>query len=125
MGFKSLELPDCGESAVRGWILIMYAIIKTGGKQYKVKEGQILKVEKLDVSEGEKVEFDKVLTIKNSDGVQFGRPYLKDATVTAKAIENGKNKKVVVLKYKPKNRYRKKMGHRQPYTKVLIEDIKE
>lgn len=103
----------------------MYAIIKTGGKQYKVKEGQILKIEKLDADEGENVEFDKVLTIKNSDGVQFGRPFLKDASVKAKVLENDKHKKVVVLKYKPKNRYRKKMGHRQPYSKVLIEDIKD
>ncbi len=101
----------------------MYAIIKTGGKQYKVKEGQILKVEKLPLSEGENVVFDKVLTVKDSEGVKFGHPYLKDAKVSGKIIENGKNKKVIVFKYKPKTRYRKKTGHRQPYSRVLIENI--
>src|SRR6056297_3417958 len=101
----------------------MYAIIKTGRKQYKVKEGQILKIEKLHASEGENVEFDKVLTVKNNDGVKFGRPYIKDAKVKGKILENGKRKKVVVFKYKPKSRYRKKTGHRQPYSKVLIENI--
>ena len=103
----------------------MYAIIKTGGKQYKVKEGQIIKVERLQMSEGENVVFDNVLTIKDNQGVKFGRPYIKDAKVTGKILDNGKNKKVVVFKYKPKNRYRKKTGHRQPYSKVLIENIEE
>jgi large subunit ribosomal protein L21 len=101
----------------------MYAIIKTGGKQYKVKEGQMIKVEKLDVEEGDQVTFDKVLQYSGEEGYQFGKPYLEDATVSGKVLEQGKNKKVVVLKYKPKRRYYKKTGHRQPYTKVLIENI--
>jgi|SRR6056297_2385921 large subunit ribosomal protein L21 len=101
----------------------MYAIIKTGGKQYKVKEGQMIKVEKLDVEEGDQVTFDKVLQYSGEEGYQFGKPYLEDAKVSGKVLEQGKNKKVVVLKYKPKRRYYKKTGHRQPYTKVLIENI--
>ena len=101
----------------------MYAIIKTGGKQYKVEEGQIIKVEKLPVSEGDSVEFDKVMAVSNDGDMQFGRPYLEDIKVTGKVLEQGKNKKITVFKYKPKRRYRKKTGHRQPYTKVLVESI--
>ncbi len=101
----------------------MYAIIKTGGKQYKVKEGQMIKVEKLNAEKGEEVKFDKVLQYSDKDGFQFGKPYLDGAEVSGKVIEQDKNKKVVVLKYKPKRRYYKKTGHRQPYTKVLIENI--
>ena len=102
----------------------MYAIIKTGGKQYKVEEGQIIKIEKLPVEEEENVEFDKVMAVSKDDEVEFGHPYLEDANVTGKVIEQGKNKKITIYKFKPKRRYRKKMGHRQPYTKVLIESIK-
>ena len=101
----------------------MYAIIKTGGKQYRVKEDQIIKVEKLPVEEGETVEFDNILAISNEDGFTAGSPFVEGASVKAKVIEQGKNKKIVVFKYKPKIRYRKKTGHRQPYTKVLIESI--
>ena len=102
----------------------MYAIIKTGGKQYKVEEGQVVKVEKLPAAEDEAVEFDRVLAVSDGEGeVDFGQPFLEDVTVKGKVVENGKNKKIVVFKYKPKNRSRRKMGHRQPYTKVLIEDI--
>lgn len=101
----------------------MYAIIKTGGKQYKVKEGQMIKVEKLDAEPEDKVKFERVLQYSDQNGHQFGKPYLKDAVVSAKVIEQDKHKKVVVLKYKPKRRYYKKTGHRQPYTKVLIENI--
>ncbi|SRR6056297_1587879 len=101
----------------------MYAIIKTGGKQYRVKEDQIIKVEKLPVEKGEAVEFDKVLALSNDDGFKAGTPFVDGASVKAKVIEQGKDKKIVVFKYKPKIRYRKKTGHRQPYTKVLIESI--
>ncbi|MFW6006419.1 MAG: 50S ribosomal protein L21 [Bacillota bacterium] len=102
----------------------MYAIIKTGGKQYKVEEGQILKIEKLPEAEEENVEFDRVLAVSDGNGeVEFGKPYLENTKVTGKILEHGKNKKIVVFKYKPKTRYRKKMGHRQPYTKVKIENI--
>lgn len=101
----------------------MYAIIKTGGKQYRVEEGQLLKVEKLPVAEGETVEFDDVLAVADDEDVEFGRPYLEGTKVSAKVIEQGKNKKIVVFKFKPKSRQRTKMGHRQPYTKVLIDKI--
>ena len=102
----------------------MYAIIKTGGKQYKVEEGQIVKVEKLPVNEEENVVFDEVMAVSEDGETDFGRPYLEDASVTGKVIEQGKNKKITIFKYKPKSRQRTKMGHRQPYTKVLIESIK-
>lgn len=101
----------------------MYAIIKTGGKQYRVEEDQIIKIEKLPVEEGESVEFDNVLALSNDDGFKAGTPFVEGAKVKGKVIEQGKNKKIVVFKYKPKIRYRKKTGHRQPYTKVLIESI--
>lgn len=101
----------------------MYTIIKTGGKQYKVEEGQMIKVEKLAVAEGETVNFDRVLARVDGDQVEFGQPYLEDVRVSGTVLEQGKNKKIIVFKYKPKKRYRKKMGHRQPYTKVLIENI--
>jgi large subunit ribosomal protein L21 len=101
----------------------MYAIIKTGGKQYKVEEGQIVKIEKLPFDEGENVEFDRVMAVADDEDVDFGRPYVEDAKVTGKVIEQGKNKKVIIFKYKPKKRHRKKTGHRQPYTKVKIQSI--
>jgi large subunit ribosomal protein L21 len=101
----------------------MYAIIKTGGKQYRVEEGQIIKIEKLSAEEGENVEFDQVLAFADNNGLKAGSPMLDGASVKGKVIEQGKNKKIVVFKYKPKIRYRKKTGHRQPYTRVLIEDI--
>ena len=101
----------------------MYAIIKTGGKQYRVEEGQILKIEKLSAEEGDNVEFDRVLALSDDNGFKAGSPMIDGASVKGKVIEQGKNKKIVVFKYKPKIRYRKKTGHRQPYTKVLIEDI--
>ena len=93
----------------------MYAIIATGGKQYKVAEGDVIKVEKLGVEAGETVTFDNVIAVSN-DG-------LKVASVTASVVENGKNRKVIVYKYKRKTGYHKKNGHRQQYTKVKIEKI--
>jgi len=101
----------------------MYAIIKTGGKQYRVEEGQIIKIEKLSAEEGENVEFDQILAVSDDDGLKAGSPMIEGASVSGKVIDQGKNKKIVVFKYKPKIRYRKKTGHRQPYTRVLIEDI--
>ena len=102
----------------------MYAIIKTGGKQYKVEAGQILKVEKLPVVVGDRLEFDKVLVVSEDNGqVEFGRPYLEGVKVRGRVFEHGKNKKVIVFKYRAKKRYRRKTGHRQPYTRVLIEEI--
>ncbi|AZO94326.1 50S ribosomal protein L21 [Iocasia frigidifontis] len=101
----------------------MYAIVKTGGKQYQVEEGKIIKIEKLPVAEDGSVEFDKVLSVVDDNGAKFGRPYLEGAKVSGKVIEQGKNKKIIVFKYRRKKRYRKKTGHRQPYTRVLIEKI--
>lgn len=99
----------------------MYAIIATGGKQYKVAEGDFLKVEKLGVEAGETVTFDDVLAISDN-GLKVGSD-VADASVTATVVENGKAKKVIVYKYKRKTGYHKKQGHRQQYTKVKIEKI--
>jgi large subunit ribosomal protein L21 len=108
---------------VRGGVVIMYAVIETGGKQYRVQEGDIVRVEKLDVQEGEKVDLSKVLLISNEDGIVVGKPYIDGAKVEATVIEHGKDRKIVIFKYKPKKDYRKKQGHRQPYTKIKIEKI--
>lgn len=100
----------------------MYAIIATGGKQYKVAEGDIIKVEKLNVEAGETVTFDQVVVVNNDKEILCGDNVAK-ATVTATAIGDGKSKKVIVYKYKRKTGYHKKQGHRQPYTKVEIKAI--
>ena len=101
----------------------MYAIIETGGKQYKVQQGDVLFVEKLNVEEEETVTFDKVIAVGTDDGINVGAPYVEGATVTAKAVKNGKAKKITVFTYKPKKNEKRKMGHRQPYTKVEIAAI--
>ncbi len=101
----------------------MYAIIETGGKQYKVQEGEVVFIEKLAQDEGASVTFDKVVAVSNDDKVDFGVPYVSSATVQAKVLSHGKDKKIIVFKYKPKKGYRRKNGHRQPYTKVQIEKI--
>ena len=97
------------------------AVIKTGGKQYKVQGGQVLKVEKLEVKEGEKIKFDTLL-LADGDKVEVGKPSLGEK-VEGKIIEHGKGKKVSVIKFKNKVRYRKNVGHRQPFTKVEIVSI--
>jgi large subunit ribosomal protein L21 len=97
----------------------MKAVIETGGKQYYVEEGSEIYIEKLDVVEGEKVNFDKVLMV---NGVA-GHPYVAKVVVAGEVIKNGKGKKIVVFKYRQKNNYHKKQGHRQPYTKVKITSI--
>ncbi|HWQ30202.1 MAG TPA: 50S ribosomal protein L21 [Negativicutes bacterium] len=101
----------------------MYAIIKTGGKQYMVNEGDELVVEKLDVESGAKVVFEEVLAVGNNGELQVGSPVVSGAKVEATVVGNGKSKKVIVFKYKPKKDYRKKQGHRQPFTRVKIEKI--
>ena len=101
----------------------MFAIIETGGKQYKVNEGDVIFVEKLDVAEGDKITFDRVLVVSDADGVKVGSPVVEGATVTANVVKNGKAKKIYVMTYKPKKNEKRKMGHRQPYTKVQIEKI--
>ncbi|NMB42714.1 MAG: 50S ribosomal protein L21 [Clostridiales bacterium] len=99
----------------------MYAIIATGGKQYKVSEGDIIKIEKLGKEAGETVTFDQVLAVNN--GSLLAGDQLNGATVSATVVEEGKSKKVVVFRYKAKKGYNKKKGHRQPYTKVKIDKI--
>ncbi|WP_306483900.1 50S ribosomal protein L21 [Anaerococcus sp.] len=100
----------------------MYAIIKTGGKQYKVSEGDLVRVEKLPYEVGDTVEFDQVLLV-SGDEVKVGSPVIESAKVTATVEDQNKDKKIVVFKYKPKKQYRKKHGHRQPYTLVKIDSI--
>ncbi|MCT4594863.1 MAG: 50S ribosomal protein L21 [Anaeromicrobium sp.] len=101
----------------------MYAIIETGGKQYRVQEGDTLFVEKLTANEGEVVEFDKVLALSKEGQLTVGTPSVDGAKVSATVVKNGKAPKVIVFKYKAKKDYRKKQGHRQPYTQVKIEKI--
>ena len=101
----------------------MYAIIATGGKQYKVAEGDIIRVEKLGLEAGATVTFDQVLAVNKGDKLVVGEPTVANATVSATIVEEGKNKKVIVFRYKRKSGYHKKNGHRQPYTKVKIEKI--
>ena len=100
----------------------MYAVIETGGKQYKVEQGDVVFIEKLGVAEGETVTFDKVLIV-GGDEVKVGAPYVDGASVEASVLKNGKDKKIIDYKYKPKKGYHKKQGHRQPYTKVEISAI--
>jgi large subunit ribosomal protein L21 len=101
----------------------MYAIIETGGKQYKVQEGDVIFVEKLNAETDEEVVFDKVMAVSNEGELTFGKPTVEGASVKAKVLGQGKGKKVIVFKFKAKKGYRKKTGHRQPYTKVQIEKI--
>ena len=101
----------------------MYAVIVTGGKQYKVSEGDTLFIEKLDAEAGSEVTFDKVLLVADGEKITAGAPYVEGATVEAKLEKNGKGKKIRVFKYKAKKDYRKKQGHRQPYTSVKIESL--
>lgn len=100
----------------------MFAIFVTGGKQYKVAEGDVVFVEKLGVAEGEEVTFDKVLCV-NGESMTLGTPYVADAKVVATVVKNGKSKKIDVIKYKSKKNEKKKIGHRQDYTKVQIKKI--
>ncbi|MCR4934997.1 MAG: 50S ribosomal protein L21 [Oscillospiraceae bacterium] len=99
------------------------AIIVTGGKQYRVAEGDVLFIEKLDAEAGDSVTFDQVLAVVDGDAARFGAPVLDGATVTAKVEKNGRSRKIRVYKMKPKKGYRRTQGHRQPYTKVQIETI--
>ena len=101
----------------------MYAIIKTGGKQYKVAEGDVVYVEKLEAAVGDAVSFDQVLTVVTDAEVKVGKPLVEGAKVTAKVEAQGKEKKILVFKYKAKSNYRRRQGHRQPFTKVVIEKI--
>ena len=100
----------------------MYAIIETGGKQYRVQNGDVIYIEKLDAQVDEEVTFDKVVAVSNRT-LKVGKPYVKDAFVKGTVLKNGKGKKITVFTYKPKKGSARKMGHRQPYTKVQINEI--
>ena len=102
----------------------MYAIIESCGKQYKVAEGDVVFFEKLDAEEGKKVTFDNVILVSEEGKVQVGNPYVKGVKVEGKVVSHGKGKKIIVFKMKAKKNYRRKQGHRQPYTKVEITSIK-
>ncbi len=101
----------------------MYAIIETGGKQYRVEEGKTVRVEKLPAKKGDPVVFDRVLMVQYGEEYRVGRPILEEYRVTGKIVSNGRARKIIVFKYKPKKNYRVKKGHRQPFTEVLIQDI--
>ncbi len=101
----------------------MYAIIATGGKQYRVREGDTLLVEKLAVEPGEVVEIDQVLAVEKDGELRVGSPVVEGARVILKAVRHGRGPKIIVFKYKPKKNYRRKKGHRQPFTEVIVEKI--
>jgi large subunit ribosomal protein L21 len=101
----------------------VYAVIEAGGKQHKVTEGEILRVEKIDAEVGTEITFDKVMMVKKDDTVMIGKPYVDNASVTAEIVEQGKHKKIIVFKYKRKKNYQRKKGHRQQYTALQIKAI--
>jgi large subunit ribosomal protein L21 len=101
----------------------MYAVIETGGKQYRVSEGDVLSVERISATAGDKVVIDKVLLYSDGENVKVGNPYIEGAKVEAELVENGKGEKVIIFKFKSKKDYRKKQGHRQPYSMLKIESI--
>ncbi len=100
----------------------MYAVIETGGKQYKVESGNVVYIEKLDAGENDAVTF-QVIAVGDENGIKVGSPYVEGASVTGRVLKNGKGKKITVFTYKPKKGSKRKLGHRQPYTKVQIETI--
>ena len=102
----------------------MLAIIKTGGKQYIVKPGDKLKVEKIDEKEGKEIFFDEVLLVEKNKKLEIGTPHVRDVKVEAKVLSHGKGDKIIVFKYKAKKRYKRKIGHRQPFTEIEITSIK-
>ena len=101
----------------------MYAVVETGGKQYRVAEGDVIDVELLDAPVGGTVVLDRVRIVADESGVKIGRPVVEGAKVTAKVAAVGKQRKILVFKYKPKKNYRRRYGHRQPYTRLVIEKI--
>ena len=101
----------------------MYAVVECGGKQYRVAPGDVITVEKLPQEEGQEILLEKVLLISGEEGGRVGTPLVEGAKVKAKVVEHGKGKKILVFKYKPKKNYRKRYGHRQPYTRLLIQAV--
>lgn len=101
----------------------MYAIVETGGKQYKVSKGDVITVEKLDAEAGSEVALDKVLLVNDGTDLKIGTPLVDGAKVTAKVLSHGKAKKILVFKFKAKKNYRRRQGHRQPFTKLMIQEI--
>lgn len=123
LGFEATSVrPSVASLTKRQVLSSMYAVIETGGKQYKVEIGSVLFVEKLNAEADSTVDF-KVIALGGEDGLKVGTPYLEGATVTGKVLKNGKGKKITVFTYKAKKNEKRKMGHRQPYTKVQIESI--
>lgn len=118
---KKIRATDVGEFYVE--VLGLYAIIQTGGKQYKVSPDDVIVVEKIEGDVDSTVTLDKVLSIVDGENCKFGKPFVDGAKVTAKIVEHGKAKKILVFKYKAKSNYRKRQGHRQPFTKIKIEKI--
>lgn len=102
---------------------IMLAVIRTGGKQYLVKKGDKIKIEKIEGKEGDNIDFTEVLLLEKNKQVKIGKPVIKNAKVVGKILKQGKGKKIIVFKYKAKKRYKKKTGHRQPYTEVEMKEI--
>ena len=111
------------ETCKEGGIIMKHAIIVTGGKQYRVAEGDVIFVEKLEAAAGETIKFDQVLAVIDGETATFGAPVIEGASVSANVVKNGKSAKIRVYKMKPKKGYRRTQGHRQPYTKVQIETI--
>mgnify|MGYP006298910115 FL=1 len=103
----------------------MYAVVSTGGKQYRVKEGDILRIEKIPGNVGESFSFDKVLLLSDGSELTIGEPTVANASVNARIVQQGKSKKVLVFKYKRRKRFRRKQGHRQPFTAVQIDSISQ
>ena len=122
-GWKLLKWSTYMASFETEEVYLMYAIVKTGGKQYKVAEGDVLFVEKLEGNAGDVVTLNEVLACTKDGELVVGAPTVEGASVQAKVVEHGKAKKVIVFKYKAKKDYRRKQGHRQPYTKIVIEKI--
>ncbi len=120
---RSFDCCHNSESKNEREVLFVFAIIETGGKQYKVTDGDIIFVEKLDVNDGDEVVFDNVKALSIGDDFKVGAPTVEGAKVTANVLKNGKGKKIYVMKYKSKKNEKKKIGHRQPYTKLQIAKI--
>ena len=103
----------------------MYAVIATGGKQYRVEQGEVLRVEKLNAQEGDTIDFDKVLMVGSGDDVNIGSPYLESGKVSAEVRAHGRDKKIEIVKFKRRKHHQKQMGHRQSYTEIVIKEISQ